>query len=210
MVLPLLDKDVHPLSAARTKEFMLAVGLAAKGTLDTDKLVGKAVQVRLKNDTDQDGDYRPKVGKVMALPEADEPEDEAEEEPEAEGDEEEMDLDALDRKGLKAVDQGRGPGGAGAESMSDDDIRKAIIAAWPEDEEEEDEPEDEEEEAEDETEAEADDDGYDDMNVADLKAELKERELPTNGARKVLTARLRADDNETSCKPLRVWAAQAL
>jgi hypothetical protein len=195
---PLLAEDAHPVSKARTKEFMLAVGLKAKGTLDTDKLVGKDVQLRLKSDTDQDGDYRPKIGKVMALPEQDEPEDEAE--PDEAEDEEEMDLDALDRAGLKAVIKEEGLDVKVLKKMSDDDIRKAIIAAWPEDEEEEDEPEDEEEEdeaeEEEEAEDEAEDDGYDDMSVADLKAELKERELPTNGARKVLIARLRTDDEK--------------
>jgi hypothetical protein len=39
--------------------------------------------------------------------------------------------------------------------------------------------------------------GYTAMSVAELKAELKERELPTNGAHKVLVARLRADDQES-------------
>jgi hypothetical protein len=194
---PLLAEDAHPVSKARTKEFMLAVGLKAKGTLDTDKLVGTSVQLRIKSDTDQDGDYRPKIGKVMALPEQDEPEDEAE--PDEAEDEEEMDLDALDRAGLKAVIKEEGLDVKVLKKMSDDDIRKAIIAAWPEDEEEE-EPEDEEEEdeaeEEDEVEDEAEDDGYDDMSVADLKSELKERELPTNGARKVLIARLRTDDEK--------------
>jgi hypothetical protein len=193
---PLLGADAHPVSKARTKEFMLALGLGAKGTLDTEKLVGKAAQLRLKSDSDQDGDYRPKISKVMAMPEQDEAEEE-EGEPD-EGDDG-LDLDSMTRAQLKALIKTEGLDVKVLKSMSDDDIRKAVVEAWPEDEEDEEEPdedEEEEEDEEDEAEAEADDDGYDDMTVADLKKELKERELKTNGARKVLIARLRADDGE--------------
>lgn len=197
---PLLEHD-HPLSQARLKEFMLAFGLKAKGTLDTDKLVGQSAQLRLKADTDQDGDYRPRIAKVMALVQQDEPEEAEEEAEPDEGDE--LDLDAMDRAGLKAVIKSEALDVRVLKSMSDDDIRKAIVAAWPEDEEEEEEGADEEEEEEDDegtgdaAEAEeGEDDGYDDMTVAELKAELKERELPSAGARKVLVQRLRKDDEE--------------
>lgn len=204
---PLLGNDVHPVSMARTKEFMLAVGLKAKGTLDTEKLVGKAVQLRLKSDTDQDGDYRPKISKVMAAAERNEAEPE-EAEPEAEAEEDDgddaLDLDSMDRAGLKKVIKDEGLDVKVLKKMSDDDIRKAIVAAWPEDEEEEEEEdeaeeEDDTEEEEDDTEEEAEEaegDGYEEMSIADLKAELKERELPTNGAKKILVARLRADDGD--------------
>ena len=202
---PLLEHD-HPLSQARLKEFLLAFGLRPKGTLDTDKLVGKSVQLRLKADTDQDGDYRPRIAKVMALPEADEAE--AEEEPEepeaeAEGDDDDLDLDSMDRTELKALIKDEGLDVRVLKKMTDDDIRTAILEAWPEDEDEEEADEEEDDEAEDEAEeepeAEADedeDDGYDSMSVAELKAELKERELATNGAKKVLIGRLRKDDGE--------------
>jgi hypothetical protein len=205
---PLLDADVHPLSAARTKEFMLAVGLKAKGTLDTDKLVGTGVQLRLKADTDQDGDYRPKIAKVMALAAQDEPEaaEAEEEEVTAEEEDDDLDLDGMDRTALKALIKAEGLDVRVLKSMTDDDLRRAIVAAWPEDEEEDEEEEDEEEEDEEEDEeatAEApaeeeedEDDGYDEMTVAELKAELKERELSAAGARKILVQRLRADDSE--------------
>lgn len=207
---PLLDADVHPLSAARTKEFMLAIGLKAKGTLDTDKLVGTGVQLRLKADTDQDGDYRPKIAKVMALAvqdEAEEAEAEEEEEVTAEAEDDDLDLDGMDRTALKALIKEEGLDVRVLKSMTDDDLRRAIVAAWPEDEEEEAEEEaEEEEEADEEEEEEAtaeapaeeedEDDGYDEMTVAELKAELKERELSAAGARKVLVQRLRKDDSE--------------
>lgn len=206
---PLLDADVHPLSAARTKEFMLALGLGAKGTLDTDKLVGKAVQLRLKADTDQDGDYRPKIAKVMALAAQDEAEEatEAEEEEEVTAEEDDdLDLDSMDRTALKALIKEEGLDVRVLKSMTDDDLRRAIVAAWPEDEEEDEEEPDEEEEDEEEGDEEAtaeapaeeedEDDGYDEMTVAELKAELKERELSAAGARKVLVQRLRKDDSE--------------
>jgi hypothetical protein len=200
---PLLEHD-HPLSQARFKEFLLAFGLKAKGTLDTDKLVGQAVQLRLKADTDQDGEYRPRIAKVMALPQQDEPEEAEEEAEEEEGEEEgELDLDGMNRTELKALIKEEGLDVRVLKSMSDDDLRKAIVEAWPEEEEEEedeeegDEEEEEEAEEEDTTEAateEDEDDGYDDMTVAELKAELKERELTTAGARKILVQRLRKDD----------------
>lgn len=190
---PLLEHD-HPLSQARWKEFLLAFGLRPKGTLDTDKLVGKGVQLRLKADTDQDGEYRPRVAKVMAMPEQDEPEEDEEEESEAEDDD--VDLDAMDRAALKAYIKEEGLDVRVLKKMSDADIRAAILEAWPDEEDEEEPDEEDEDEEEDEEEPEAESDGFDEMSVADLKAELKERELPTNGAKKVLIARLRKDDGE--------------
>src|SRR3954466_12356860 len=58
----------HGPSDWKLKEFTKAVGLKEKGELDTDKLVGKSIQMNLKPDTDLDDKYRPRVGKLMALP----------------------------------------------------------------------------------------------------------------------------------------------
>jgi len=198
---PILEHD-HPFVKARLKEFLTAFGLKPKGTLDTDKIVGQTVQLKLKSDTDQDGEYRPKISKVMGLPESsEEPEEEPDEEPEEEEEDEGVDLDALNRSELKKFIKDEELEIKVTKSMSDEDIREAIAEAMGEESEEEepedDEPEEEEgEESEGEGEAEEEDDGYDDMSVADLKAELKERELQTGGARKVLIARLRKDDQE--------------
>jgi hypothetical protein len=211
---PIMDHD-NEFVQARWREFILAIGLKAKGTLDTDKIVGQTVQVKLKSDTDQDGDYRPAVAKMLSAKEVEgEPEDEEDEDAAAEAepdeaeddDEEETDLDELSRAELKAFIKEQGLEVRVTKGMSDDDIRAAIVAALPEDDDEEEgeedeEPEDDEEEgdeSEDEDDDEEDDDDeavdYSTWAVADLKKELKERELPINGSKKVLAARLAKDD----------------
>ena len=207
---PIMDHD-HPFVQAQWKEFIKAFGLKPKGTLDTDKLVGDSIQVKLKSDTDQDGDYRPRVGKMMALADApeEEPEDEPEpdepEEDEEEGDEEDdeeaVDLDDLDRAGLKQFIKDEELEIKVKKSMSDDDIRAAIAEAMEDEDDDEDDDEEEDEDGgadadEEGGDDEEEDDGYESMSIADLKAELKERELPQNGAKKVLIARLRKDDAE--------------
>jgi hypothetical protein len=194
---PLLEHD-SPFVQARTKEFFTALGLPLKGSFDTDKVEGMKVLGRLKSDTDQDGDYRPRIAKLMKVEQADEAEPEEAEEAEAdeEEDEDAVDLDSLDRSGLKKFIKDEELDVTVKKSMSDDDIRTAIVEAMPEDEEEdEDEEDDDEEEGEDEEQDEEGGDNYDDLSVAELKAELKERELPTNGARAVLVQRLRKDDS---------------
>lgn len=187
---PILEHE-HPFVQQRWREFLLAFGYKPKGTLDTDKLPGMKVLARLKSDTDQDGDYRPRIAKLMKVEQPDEAEPEDEETGEEE--EEDIELDALDRKGLKQLIKDEELDIRVLKSMSDDDLRSAIADAMGVEEEEE---EGEEDEAEEEPEDAGEDtsNGYDDMSVAELKAELKERELPTNGARKVLVARLKKDD----------------
>lgn len=202
---PILDHD-HPFVQNKLKEFFRALGLKPKGILDTDKIVGKTVQAKLKSDTDQDGEYRPRIGKYMIVtaPEDEEPEEEedAEDAEEEDGDEEEQSLEdalnELDRAGLKAFIKDQ------AETLteevkvlkkdSDDDLRAKIVAAWPDDEDAEDEEEDAEEEEEEDSDEEVD---YDSMSPADLKAALKERELATTGSKKVLIQRLRKDDADS-------------
>jgi hypothetical protein len=58
----------HEPSDWKLKEFTKAFGLKEKGVIDTDKLIGKLVQMNLKPDTDLEDRYRPRVGKLMALP----------------------------------------------------------------------------------------------------------------------------------------------
>lgn len=206
---PIMDHD-HPYVQAQWKEFISSMGLKPKGDLDTDKIVGKKVQVKLKSDTDQDGEYRPRVGKLMALAaEAanDEPEDEdipegaedeADEEEAEDDDEEGIDLAELDRNELKALIKEEGLEIKVLKKHTDDDIRSAIAEAMGVEDEDEEEEEDEEEPEAEDQEDEAEDDGYDSMSVAELKAELAERELPTSGARKILVGRLRKDDGSDS------------
>lgn len=203
---PIMEHE-HKFVQARWREFLLAFGLKPKGTLDTDKLVGKSIQVKLKSDTDDSGDYRPKVGKVMALAAvADEPEPEEEdaEDAEADGEEEDaLDLDTLSRTELKKLIKDEELEIKVLKSMSDDDLRAAIAEAMGGDEEEEeaeDEEDEEEEDTEDEAEDEADDEEEDEAtdyttwSLADLKKEAAERELATNGSKKIIAARLKKDD----------------
>jgi len=58
----------HEPSDWKLKEFVKAVALKDKGMIDTDKLVGQSVQMNLKPDTDLEDRYRPRVGKLMAIP----------------------------------------------------------------------------------------------------------------------------------------------
>jgi hypothetical protein len=198
---PLLEHD-SAFVMKRTKEFLEAIGLKMKGTLDTDKIVGKSAQIKLKSDTDQDGDYRPRIAKIMSLAEEDEEADAEEEEEEPddeelddEEDEEELDLDTMSRAELKRLIKDEELEIKILRKHSDDDVRGMIAEAMSEDEEAE---EDEEADAEEEEEPD-DDDGpdYSSLSVADLKAELKERELPSNGSKKALIARLLKDDGDS-------------
>ena len=206
----LMVTDERPYAKRTIKEFTTAIGLKPKGTIDTDKILGKAVQVKLKSDTDQDGEYQPRIQWIRPLDAAseEEPEDEAEpEEPEVDededDDEDEIDLDAMDRKALKALIKEEELEITVKKSMSEDDLRELIAEAMGDDDEEEDEDEDDEEpedDEEDDEEEDGDDDApdYDSMSVNDLKAELKERELATNGSKKVLIQRLKKDDDSPS------------
>lgn len=184
----------HEPSAFRLREFLEAIGKVQGkkgevGTLDTDKLIGLELQVQLKSDKDQDGEYRPRVGKVLGLSDAasdededepdeddeDETDDEVEDDEEQDDDEEEdddeeaIDLDELDRAELKKLIKDEELDIRVTKSMSDDDLREKIAEALGSD---EDEDEDDEEEEEDD-----DDDGLDDLDRSALKVLIKEHEL---------------------------------
>lgn len=205
---PILDHD-HPFVQNKLKEFQTALGVKLKGgALDPE---GKTIQVKLKSDTDQDGEYRPRIGKWMPVTAADDEPDEDEEpdtdEEEAEEEEEEdaIDLDALDRTALKQLIKDEELGSLAdlgiKKSTTDDQIREIIAEAMGgEEEEPEEEPEDDDEpEDEPEDDAGSDDeegDDYDTWDVTALKKELKERELKQTGAKKVLIQRLRKDDGD--------------
>jgi len=186
--------------ARRLKDLVTAFGLKAKGG-NLGAIEGKEAMVRLREDTDLDGEYRPNIGKVFPLAVAkDDDEDEEdvdteEEEDDAEDEEEdEDDLDGLSRAELKALIKEEGLEVKVLKSMSDDDVREAITEARPDDEEEDEEDEEDEDEEDDEEEEE--DDQYDTLSLADLRAELKERQLDTKGKKAILVARLRTDDAE--------------
>lgn len=198
----------------KMKELINALGLKGKGNLDLTKIVGKKVRVKINADS-YDGEYKGKVGTILKA-KAGKDEEESEEEPETEEpeedeDEDEVDLDELDRKELKAFISENDLDIKVTKGMSEDDIRAKITEALSEDDEEEEEDEDDEEddddseegeeesEEEDEEEDEEGDD-YDTWTLAQLKSELKQRELTKKVKSPVTKDKaikaLRKDDNE--------------
>lgn len=193
-------------------QFLQAVGVntakTQKGSLDTDKYIGKIVNVRVKSGTNQTGEYRGEVGGVFAAPQDDEDMDEDEEdlddedesededeESEDEDEEEEDEDDGLDALSIKDVRARAKEIGVDSTGLKPAVIERIRAAASEETEEEEDEPEDEEEETE--------DDGYDELSLAELKVEFKDRELdlpklvgPEAKKKAALIAALRANDEE--------------
>lgn len=171
------------------KMLVKAFGLKEKGQLDPEALVkkitGKKIRVLVKNETNDGevtakanallpfkGETEPEDGADDAEPEGDEPDgDEAEGE---DGEDEttvEEDIAELDRAGLKKYIKDNAETLTKevkvTKSMSDDDIRTAILAAWPEEDGDEDDDEDEDE----------GDDGLDEMDRAALKKHIKDNSL---------------------------------
>lgn len=209
------DEGAKEAGQRRLRQFLEAVGVVQgqkgeSGSLDTEKVKGTEVQISVKSDKDQDGEYTPKIGKMFALDadadaedaepeEDDEAGEDEEEEPEEddsdsedeeedadeseEEDEDEVDLDELDRAGLREFVKennvslkGREPGKF-VKSWSDEEIRKMIAEAMSEEEEQE-----------------APD--YDSWDQKQLKAELKERGIDLDGKFSSAKAKkaLQADD----------------
>jgi hypothetical protein len=199
----LMIEDERPYARRAIKEFVEALGMKTKGGLDLKKIIGKQVQLRLKEDTDQNGDYSPRIGKILPAASSDAEPEEPEED--GGGEEESVDLSTLDRDGLKALIKSEGLGSLKdlgiTKSTSDDDIRALIADKLGLSEESE--PEgDAESEPEEEEEAEdgGEGDGYDSMSVADLKKEVAERELPMpkgSGLKPKLIKALRDDDGSS-------------
>jgi hypothetical protein len=191
--------------ARRLKELIEAFGLASKNA-NVGLIEGKEAMVRLREDTDNDGEYRPQISKVLKPKAADDDEDEPDEvDDEDEADDEEEDGDdavatavlaGMNRTALKALIKEEELEVKVLKSMSDDDLREAIIGAGWEPEGAEDEEEDEDEDEEEDDDEEAEEDNYDDMSIKELRQECKDRELDTKGGKPVLIARLRTDDEE--------------
>jgi hypothetical protein len=174
------------------KELVVAFSLKAKGG-NIGVIEGKEAMLRLREDTDLNGDYRPNIGKVMK-PKVEEPEDDEDEDEEDEAANGE--LDDLSRAELKKLIKEEGLEVTVKKSMSDDDLREAIVEQRDEMEEEDEEEPDDEEEDDEEDDEEEDEDNYDEMSLSALRQELTDRELETKGKKAVLIARLRTDDVE--------------
>jgi len=188
-------------AAWKLKEFTNALGMKDKGTIDTAKLDGKKVRVKLNPDT-YDGEPRSKIGTILKLKPArgeaaEEPEEEEVEEPEEEeADDGSVDLDSMDRDELKAFikdnDLRESAGVKVLKTDSDDDLRAKIREAMPDME-----PAEAEEEEAEEEEAAGEDD-YDQWKLAELKEELGNRDLevesPVTKAKAI--AALRENDSE--------------
>jgi len=200
--------NLDPGSEWKMAEFITALGARKKGSLDLNKIIGKAVRVKLNADT-YEGKPTTKIGTVMkAKPGADEPADEPEDEPEEEEveedeaedeepeeeeeddeEEEEVDLSELSRLDLKAFIKENSLAVRVTKSMSDDDIREKIAEVMPSEDEEEEEESDEEPEEE---------DDYGEWSLAQLKSELKGREITVKSpvTKDKAIAALRKDDKE--------------
>lgn len=195
----------------RLKEFIKALGLKEKGSFDPDKLEGKELMVVVRAGKDLDDNYRAEAGKLMPLksdedegeddeePDEDEEEDEDEDEDddddEDEEDEEEEEDDDEDEEDEdeaedysewsrnQMIKEARSRGITVKKGQDEDEIRALLIEADSEEAEDEDEEEEDEEEVD-----------YSDWEIDDLKKELKERGLKTNGSKKQMVARLEKDD----------------
>jgi hypothetical protein len=170
-------------AAFKVREFLEAVGIVTDkkemGSFEPEKLVGDQVMIRVAHQADtrpeHAGEIQSRVGSTHKLGEGDydEAEDLDGEKPEAESDDEdedEVDLDELDRAELKKFIKEQELDISVKKSMSDDDIRKAIVEATADDEAEEPEADDEDEDDEDEID-------LDELDRAELKKLIKEREL---------------------------------
>lgn len=200
----------------KMRQFIDAIGLKAKGTLDTNKIEGEYVNIRVKHDGSEDGEYgiSAKVKTVLAIPE-----EEAEEEVEAEAEVEEETEEGVEEEGTEEVEEEGEDDGLSWEelnsysrndlkvlirdnelgikvtkNLSDDDIRAKIaevLEMEPEDEEEEGVEEEPEEGTDEEEEID-----YNEMSVADLKATAKERGLTPKKLKKDLIKQLKKSDEE--------------
>jgi hypothetical protein len=190
---------LYDATAWKLREFTDALGLPAKGSLDAKKLVNKECRVQVVKD-EYDGAYKARLKTWLKAKddedEADDESDEEDEEPEAEEeDEDEVEEDEeaeeeedeepeeeeaddpladLDRNELKAYIKENELDIKVLRSMSDDDLRAAIV--------------------------DAEGDDYDDWSLGDLKEEFNKRDLTLKKGAKAtkanLIAALRADDNE--------------
>jgi len=174
---------VHLGEASRWKvrELTDAVGLPAKGTIDTDKLVGKKLKVKVSA-SEWEGEYRARLQRFLSASDADDGDDAEEEEGEGEGE----DYSTWSLDDLKAEVEERGLEG----NITGSKTKKKLIEVLEGDdngpasgEEEEEEEEEEEDDAED------DAVDYSSMSLGELKEAASEAGLTVKGPKsKYVTA----------------------
>lgn len=184
-----LDEVAGRIAEERLAEFVLAIGGKKKGQLNTDRAVGKPVQVRVKHETYEE-EPRAKVAAVLPPGDVDDEEEEGDGD---EGTQEDLtrdDLDDMERAELKSLIKEEDLGIRVTKSKSDDDIRDAIAEAMElEGGDDEEEPDEDDEPDEDE-----DGDDYEEWSVQELRDEAKQRGLKAGGTKAVIVKRLRKDD----------------
>jgi hypothetical protein len=226
------DEGVREGGQARLRQFLEAVGVVQgkkgeSGSLDTDKVEGTELQIQIKSDKDQDGEYMPRVGKMFGLDagsdaeeedEPDEADDDSEDEDESDDDESDddddedeededsddeddeddaVDLDELDRDALKAFAKEEGLSLKGKEPGK-------VSKNWSDDDirkmiAEAMEAKDGDDDDDDEEDADEAPD-YDSWDAKQLKAELKERGIELEGRFSSSKAKKALKDDDKSDK----------
>jgi hypothetical protein len=161
---PSYDRTVWKLD-----QLLLATGLATtkkrKGSFDPDEMVGEEVVVNIRPDKNLNDEYRGQIGAVMAYDE-----ETFGQEADDDGDEDEEDLD---------------------EEIEEEEEEEEEVE---EDEEDDEEDEDEEDEEDEEEAGDDEAENYSEWSIADLRAELQERDLNSRGPKPKLIERLEEDD----------------
>jgi hypothetical protein len=127
-----------------------------------------------------DDDVRKVIAEQLSDDEDDDDDDDDEDE---DDDDETVDLDELDRAGLKALIKSEGLDIKVLKKHTDDDVRKLIAEAMGEDGDDDDDDDE--------------DVDYDDLDVEQLRTTCKERGLSEKGSKKILVARLKKDDEQS-------------
>ena len=178
----------------KMREFIDALGLKPKGTLDTTKVIGETLRAKVNADT-YEGEYRAKIGKLMkdeadTDDDDDEDDDEPDETDEPDDDESEALYDDMTLDELAKLAKKRDIEIAGRKT------KEKYIAALEEADTDEGDGDDDDEPAEPE-------DDYDEWDVGELQEEIKDRELTMpKGSAKSNTAKLiavlREDDGSSA------------
>jgi hypothetical protein len=155
------DAEGNPNEATawKLREFIDALGLKAKGALDIRKIVGTELQFKVDADSDDNGDYRARVGTLTPLAEDEEEDDDHDDDDDADEDDDDTDED----------------------DESDEDDDDDADEADDDDDEDDDDEDDEDEEDDDEDDEPVD---FKSLPLDELKVIAKERGIKTTIKRK--------------------------